>query len=301
MSKLLGSNASFLAIILCLQVTTCVRFANTFQSSMVFQRGAPITVWGVDGEAPLTVVFMDAKGDKTTAVAVVNNGTWSATFPARTASADPATLEVTGAIASAKLVDVLIGDVILVSGQSNVGISVEYSNQFNQSAEQENLHEAGRIGKSVRLFTVPQGGNPAPMPELISSQPCKLPSAQCGDLPWARANKTNLPGFSALGWYLARQLYGILNETVPIGVVQSDVPGTPIDHWSSTQSIGKCNNGTATSGTSRLYNAMIFPFMHGNVSFASTTWYQGSAYWPFVDHLVGPFVDHLVDHFVDHL
>ena len=239
------------------------RFANIFDDSMVMQRGSPLHVWGLvdvngadggradvdDTEVPameLSVVYAATDGTRATVAATVTSAaagtTWSATLPPQ-----PPTLNTTTATISlmrassgtldhsvrsvAELTDVLIGDVVLVSGQSNVGISVIYSNQDNATAEQENEHEADRIGARVRLFAVGQQQQQEPQRELPVSIPCKLPSAQCSSLPWSRANRTNVQGYSALGWYIARELYAMHGESVPVGVVQSDVPGTPIQKW----------------------------------------------------------------------
>jgi hypothetical protein len=47
-------------------------------------------------------------------------------------------------------------------------------------------------------------------------------------LPWTRANASAISGFSALGWYIARELFKMSGETVPVGIVQSDIPGANI-------------------------------------------------------------------------
>jgi hypothetical protein len=64
--------------------------------------------------------------------------------------------------------------------------------------------------------------------------------------------------------YIARQLYDAQHEKVPIGIIQSDVPGTPIQKWTSAAGIADCFKGPAANATaadaSVLYNAMIHPF-----------------------------------------
>jgi hypothetical protein len=282
-------------------------FANTYLSSMVLQRDAPVFLWGFVSNASsgstLTLSLTDAAGhSRATAPATLHsvNGTWTATLPAQPACAAPSTIALVkdaaggGEPAAATLRDVLFGDVLLVSGQSNVGISVKYSNQDNASAMDDNELEADRIGYSVRLMTVPQGSrSDAQQAQLPSfAKPCKLPSDQCGSMPWARANASNVVGYSALGWYLARQLYAMHNETVPVGVVQSDIPGTPIQYWSSNRSISRCYKPTtsATAGPasgsdsdgdplqhSVLYNTMIHPLMQAQLSYVAVTWYQGES------------------------
>ena len=142
--------------------------------------------------------------------------------------------------------------------------------------------EADRIGARVRLSIVASQQSTAPQPELaLHAQPCTMPSAQCGSLPWSRANRTNIQGFSALGWYTARQLYAMHGEAVPIGIVQSDVPGTPIQKWSSASTILECYHGPAANasaqGASHLYNGMIYPLLNSGLVYTSTVWYQGES------------------------
>ena len=273
------------------------RFANVFADSMVLQRNAPLSFWGVTTAAVAGSYELRLDdGSVAAPVTLPGDGTWHASLPARGANATPATVALQqqraagGATATAtaaaaplaSLVDVLVGDVLLVSGQSNVGISVAYSNQDNATAEAENLAEADRVGAAVRLMSVPQGGAPAPSSELLLSgaTPCTLPSAQCAYLPWARANASNVPGFSALGWYLARQLLAAQAEAtiVPVGIVQSDVPGTPIQDWTSAAALPHCaRNGSSSGHVSALYNAMIYPLLRAQLAFAGVVWYQGES------------------------
>jgi hypothetical protein len=225
-------------------------FANTFGDSMVVQRHAPLALWGSGDCSAIAMGCTIAlqQGPSCTAStcnasALVTGGgasaTFQATLPPMPASgaewmpSEPMTIALfAGSSASgsplATLTDVLVGDVVLVSGQSNVGISVNYSNQFNWTAQLENQAEADRVGPRVRLMTVGQGTQTTEQKNLTHEVPCTIPSAQCGCLHWARANHSNIVGYSALGWYLARALYASRHEAVPIGIIQSDVPGTPI-------------------------------------------------------------------------
>ena len=223
-------------------------FANTFGNSMVLQRNAPLVLWGT-GDCSTGCTIALQQGPSCTAKlcnASVSASTtdvsfFNGTLPAMPASgsgwmpAEPMTISLYSGSSFnsessplATLADVLVGDVVLVSGQSNVGISVNYSNQFNWTAQLENQAEADRVGARLRLMAVGQGMQPTEQTQLTHEVPCKLPSAQCGCLRWARANATNIIGYSALGWYLGRALYAAQHEAVPIGIIQSDVPGTPI-------------------------------------------------------------------------
>ena len=95
-----------------------------------------------------------------------------------------------------------------------------------------------------------------------------------------QANNTNIVGYSALGWYIARQLFAVFNESVPVGVVQSDVPGTPIQDWTSPRAIPMCYTGPPDPNatfTSHLYNGMIHPLLASRLNYAAVAWYQGES------------------------
>ena len=280
------------------------RFANSFASSMVLQRNAPIAVWGWVPSSDFVATnttFTVSLGAVTAPATIFLNGTFQSLLPARSASLSPSTLSLAAHDGNsqqicATLTDIVVGDVLLVSGQSNVGISVAYTNQFNATAERENMAIADALGKSgrVRLFTVPQGGwgnVSTPQREFGTAASCKLPSAQCGSLPWSRSNATNVVGFSALGWYLARERVALLDAAnnssgvvVPVGIVQSDIPGTPIQAWTSYEGVAKCTNAThwgptpsAMHTTSYHWNTMIHPLVVARLAVSSIIWYQGES------------------------
>ena len=292
-----------------------VRFANTFQSSMVFQRDAPVYCWGYMGldddthtNGSLMLVLNDSSsGQQRAAVAAIlhsSNNTWTATIPPQAATTKPATLSivagdtaVAGETADA-VHDIVFGEVILVTGQSNTVISVNQTNVNNATAEAENEAEAERVGRRrglVRLLVVPEDstcvgtgslscGSSDPQLEYGGAASADLPCINasviraptgCSNLPWARANASNVAGFSALGWYLGRQLLAMRNEAVPIGVVVASTSGTPIQYWSSPQSIAKCYHGSPPLNKSNpsmmgsvLYNSIMFPLIQAQITFS---------------------------------
>jgi sialate O-acetylesterase len=229
-------------------------FANTFGDSMVLQRNAPLALWGTgDCSSGCTIVIQQGPNcvaklcNASVSVSTTDSSVFEGTLPPMPPSgsqwmpSEPMTISLYSGSSFnsessplATLSDILVGDVVLVSGQSNVGISVNYSNQFNWTAQLENQAEADRVGTRLRLMAVGQGMQPTEQTQLTYEVPCKLPSAQCGCLRWARANATNIVGYSALGWYLGRALYAAQHEAVPIGIIQSDVPGTPIQVRTAT-------------------------------------------------------------------
>ena len=99
---------------------------------------------------------------------------------------------------------------------------------------------------------------------------CTVLSPQCTELSPLTLDHANR--------YIARQLWAFQNETVPIGIIQSDVPGTPIQKWTSAAAIRGCSAANATAAdASVLYNTMIYPLLKARQAFSSIVWYQGES------------------------
>src|SRR4051812_43114778 len=130
-----------------------VKLSPLFGDHMVLQQGIAVPVWGTaDANEPVTVTF----GDQTANASADGSGKWTAKLPAMPASAKPAALTVKGKN-TLTVNDVLVGEVWVCSGQSNMEMSVDSS----MRAEQERS-EAGNY-PLVRMFTVKKSvaGRPA--------------------------------------------------------------------------------------------------------------------------------------------
>ena len=178
-----------------------------FSDHAVLQRDRPIRVWGTatPGER-LTV----ALGKATKAATAGGDGIWRAELPAM-AAGGPYRLEVTGREgARAAAEDVLIGDVWLCSGQSNMELPV--SRALNAESE-----ISGAKDPDLRLLTVPK--------KTAASAAAGLG----GPVAWASASPQSVPGFSAACYFMARELRG--SERVPIGAIAASWGGTAIRSW----------------------------------------------------------------------
>ena len=198
--------------------------SSTLGSNMVLQaanHGHPkhvasprqAVVWGFVVAGTVVTTTMDGHTMTTAADAT---GTWKQQLPATEASLTPHAFTFTamagGQRLSARMDNVLFGDVYLCGGQSNM--------QFAMPAIANASVEAALADKypSIRLFTVGQGtSSKAPLDDLQSV-------AQ----PWSVANSTSVAGgggfghFSAVCWIFGREVFDALGGTVPIGA-----PATP--------------------------------------------------------------------------
>lgn len=93
---------------------------------------------------------------------------------------------------------------------------------------------------------------------------------------WSRATPESICGggdfdyTSAVGYFFARDLH--LATNIPIGLIATSVPGTPIEAWASPKVLNECNINV---NNSQLWNNMVVPLL--NISIAGVIWYQGES------------------------
>ena len=184
-----------------------------FTDNAIVQRGQPIAVRGTaePGEK-LTVTLAGASRSVTAG----RDGRWRAVLPAMKAGG-PYLLSVTGAGGSrAEAKDVLVGDVWLCSGQSNMEWPVDRSLNGANEAQAADAPD-------VRILTVPQRTALAPEASLPR------------EVGWQKLTSESAAGFSAACWFMIRELR--TTEKVPMGAVDSSWGGTRIRPWMDEASV----------------------------------------------------------------
>ena len=187
-------------------------FASVFGDHMVVQRGQPIKVWGQGNPGQkLTVRFAGQKRK----AKVGKQGAWSVTFKPALAGGPYQLTATTKAGASIAVKDVLVGDVWLCSGQSNMAWPVSKTSGAKPWA--------GKAPSDVRLLSIPRTANVAPQNQLPEGTV------------WALATEQNLEAFSALCSLFSEQIKPEVN--VPMGLIQSAWGGSQIEAWLSQKSL----------------------------------------------------------------
>ncbi len=229
-----------------------IKTHGLFTDNMLLQRGKKVAVWGTtDKTDSVTVKFAGQ-----TVTATPADGKWKAELAPLAASAEPRDLVITQGDQSLTRKNVVVGDVWLCGGQSNMQWEV------HQSAGAKEAVEAGK-NPQIRLFTVPREGDANPRTDLKGGS-------------WVEATSESVNTFSAVGYYFGRALQKALN--VPIGLISSNIGGTTAERWMSKQAIdtkAEIKDMNATQGKSDLYNAMIAPLAPYGVKGA--IWYQGES------------------------
>ena len=216
-----------LAVLLCLCATSMVdakvKLPALISDGMVLQREQPIKVWGTaDAGESVQVKFLKnatptgVKGGKLKVAYTVTadaNGRWTLTLPAMKPGG-PYILQVN----DIELKDILVGDVWLCSGQSNMELPVSrVTDMFrDEIAAYENTNIRQLKVPNIFNFHAPQ----ADLPDYVA---------------WKPLTQENVMNFSALGYFFAKAMYE--KNSIPVGLINSSWGGTPGEAWISEEGL----------------------------------------------------------------
>lgn len=198
--------------------TEALSLHSLFQTNMVLQRDKPISIWG---RAPtgdeVTVTF---GGQKQSAKAAADK-LWKVVLPAMPANANPQQMVVQGKGTTITLENILIGDIWIMGGQSNMQHPL--SNCENGAVE-----IASANFPNIRLLTVPA--------IIDHNEKKNFPRREKGKQPdgdWDVCSPKTVPDFSGIGYAFVRRLHE--SSQVPIGAIDASYWGTTVESWTSRQ------------------------------------------------------------------
>lgn len=200
--------ASIISIALFSQLT----MPHMFSDHMVLQRETDIPVWGK--AKPGTEVVLELAGNKTKTIADAY-GDWSAKLPQLNAGGPYELIVFKDGNKKPSLVfsDVLIGDVWLASGQSNMEFQVYKADGADQEIP-------NAYNENIRFFNVPQNKTLKPQDNTKASN-------------WQVCDSNTVKNTSAVAYYFAKKL--VKENGVPIGLLESTWGGTPVEAWTSRE------------------------------------------------------------------
>lgn len=206
-----------------------LKVAKVFGSGMVLQRDQPITVWGKATPNAVVVVRTTRPSSTTNSYSmpVAADSTWEINVPAQKVNAQPQKWQVISEQDTITLTDILIGDVWVCAGQSNMAFTLkndQFARQTLSKAYQPNL----------RLLHWQSGlttyNSPYKPQEVSRLQPEHFYSGS-----WHVADSTSASNFSAIAFYFGHQIQQQTN--IPLGLIHLAVGGSPCEAWMSAEAV----------------------------------------------------------------
>ena len=208
---LLSTALWLLTIAMPVTVTADVSLAAPFGDNMVLQRNCQIPVWGWSDAGDEVMVFAR---DQTRAAKADDNGKWMVALKPMQVG-KPFSIRVKGTHNEVELENVVVGEVWICSGQSNMEWTV------NGAANPEGEKQAANL-PMIRHMKVLHNINTSPQ-------------SNCETTGWQVCSPQTAGEFSAVGYYFARKIHKELN--VPIGLINSSWGGTIVEAWTSADSL----------------------------------------------------------------
>ncbi|MFP6900535.1 MAG: sialate O-acetylesterase [Opitutales bacterium] len=247
--------------------SAAVKLPSILGSHMVLQQGEPVPVWGwADPSEEVTVTFhgtsVSTKADK--------DGKWQVNLPACKANSKGTDLVVKGSN-EIKLVDILVGEVWLCSGQSNM----EWTVSRSTNAKEEIANAKHPLIRHLKVL----------------HRPSDKPDSDVKTSGWQVCSPSTVANFTAVGYYFGRHLQQELE--IPIGLIGSNWGGTRIEPWTPPEGFKavpalkeshadkldqfpqKRGKGINHQSPLALYNGMISPLLPYAIKGA--IWYQGES------------------------
>jgi sialate O-acetylesterase len=265
-----------------------VKLHGLFTDNMVLQRDMPARIWGTaDPGEPLRMSiswsFSDKakKADRSGEVYATpgpgqmvfsvdktdKDGKWMCTLGSLK-TGGPYTITISGKGNSVTLKNVMVGEVWIASGQSNMEWELYKTRNPDEVA-------AKSKNPKIRYFDVPKTPKQTAQTDLGDVAEMKKPPAKRTFGKWLECDPSTVPGFSAVGYYFGRALQRDLD--VPVGIINSSWGGTHAERWTSKATFDSTPELQGLKG-SDLYNGMIVPLQP--FAFRGVIWYQGEGNAP---------------------
>ncbi len=252
------------SFLLCFQFGNAqIKVASILGDNMVLQRNTTVNIWGTakpDQKLAIETGWNRIKVKTTTD----HNGKWLIKVKPPAAGGSYA-ITISSSMDKITLNNVLIGEVWICSGQSNMQMPVQGFRDM--PVNHSNVFIADANNDQIRLFKVSNAAASEPLDTCKGS--------------WSVANTESVKRFSAVGYFFAKILQHQLH--MPVGIVCAAWGGSRIEAWMDHETITKFPVEYAetkllkepNSHASNLYNGMISPLI--NLNFKGIIWYQGES------------------------
>ncbi|MCX5653158.1 MAG: sialate O-acetylesterase [Planctomycetota bacterium] len=235
-----------------------VKLPHVFGSNMVLQREQRDPVWGTATAGEKVTVTINEQTKEATADA---NGNWTLKLDPMKAGG-PYVMEVKGQSNTVKFENVMVGEVWVCSGQSNMKMEMEYLSLTDRVEEPKKA-----VYPNIRFFKIEENSVDKPQDDV--------------DARWAPCGPGSAKYFSAAAYYFGRKLHQELK--VPVGLIAPSFGGSVVQAWTSREAmegipafeplIASVAKDHPSAKVGHLYNAMVHPIIPFGIR--GVIWYQG--------------------------
>lgn len=203
---------SLFLLIACNKEVRPLQLAPLFTDHMVLQQQSKVAVWGT-GEPGAQIKIISSWGEEVK-TKVSARGNWEVEIPT-TEFGGPHQLSIQGGQQEIALEDIMLGEVWLASGQSNMEWPLS-ARVVNREEEIKNADYP-----QIRMFSVPRNLN----------------GTNINDAEWKVTTPKNVEQFSAVGYFFARELH--LKLGLPVGIINTSWGGTRVEAWTSLEKLAE--------------------------------------------------------------
>lgn len=255
---------TFLLVILYATVSfSQVKLPSFFSSNMVLQQNTSVSIWGTD-KPKVEIEVIGSWGEKVL-TKTDKSGNWKVKLKTPIAGKTSYNISIKGSN-NVILNDVLIGEVWLCSGQSNMAMALKGFNFSPITNSNETILNAKN--NNIRFFTTERNAS------------LELENNVTGE--WQVASPLTVKDFSATAYFFAKKIESILD--IPIGLIHTSWGGSKVEAWMDVQTLANFKSiklpesipkKQQNQTPSLLYNAMIHPFVGYGIK--GVIWYQGES------------------------
>ena len=237
--------------------------------NMVIQQSTQINIWGW-ADKNNKVEIRPSWNNIAISTSSNKEGKWKTTLQTPKAGG-PYSIKISNNKDTITLENVMVGEVWLASGQSNMEMPVKgYASEPINGNNELILHSKN---PKIRMITIKRNSSPQAVEDFVGS--------------WKEASPNNTGDFSAVAYVFAQKLNHVLD--IPIGIIHSSWGGTPVEAWTQKESIDEVvtaeekqtfsynsnKNKRDQDAPSQLFNGMIHPLL--NYKIKGVIWYQGES------------------------
>lgn len=246
-------------------ISAQIQMGPLFSDDMILQRESQVPIWGLASPNE-KVTVLSSWNNKTTSTKADNNGNWNVKIETPQAGG-PYQLNISTSNSVLNYSNVLIGEVWIASGQSNMQMALFGGGKEPVLGSIDMIAQSKN--SSIRLFTVKLSSSETPIKQLKGQ--------------WLVSSPANSSGFSAVAYSFANYLNKVLD--IPIGIINTSWGGSPAEAWTDKKTLdfnfekseirNNHKDKDVHHNPSGLFNAMIHPLIPFKIRGA--IWYQGEA------------------------